>query len=322
MDYKKLSQYAAIAVVAVWVFCLSFAVSMKIAKVNEPDPTSPPVIGTTTSTQGADVGGTAAPDSGITPGGTTNPLNIGANSPQQDLSQPTAPSSPQQGTPTTEPQAQPQGNTLKVPSGKSEIIKTYVDGVNTLKTSNNFSLYKDDKLNITIDSITGGSVVQSFAETLLANNQKQPLSYNFQNGYDAPTGATPASTIAPLGQLASIEESAITNATATANADGGYTVNLSFIDETQVYPGETYHHKNAVEVVDVYGLVPSGATIDTMEMTYSGTTIQAVFNSEGKITYMKHYLNVSHAGGQGHMSVFTMTISLHGEFTSEYTITY
>ncbi len=322
MDYKKLSQYAAIAVVAVWVFCLSFAVSLKIAKANEPAPTLAPVVGTTAPTQGADNPCTTAPNNNITPGSTTGALNIGANNPQpqQGLSQ--SPSQ-QQGTPVnTEPQPQPQGSTLKVPSGKSEIIKAYVDGVNTLKTSNNFSLYKDDKLNITIDSITGGSVVQSFAETLLANNQKQPVSYNFQNGYDAPTGATPASTIAPLGQLTSIDESAITNATATANADGGYTVNLGFIDETQVYPGETYHHKNAVEVVDVYGLVPSGATIDTMEMTYSGTTIQAVFNSEGKITYMKHYLNVSHAGGQGHMSVFTMTISLHGEFTSEYTITY
>ncbi len=319
MDYKKISQYSAIAVVAVWVFCLSFAVSMKIAKVNEPASVLPPVIDTTAPTQGADDPGTTAPNNNISPNGATNPLNIGTNDPQpqQGLSQPP----PQQGTPVnTEPQ--PQGNTLKVPSGKSEIIKAYVDGVNALKTSNSFSLYKDDKLNITIDSITGGSIVQSFAETLLANNQKKPISYNFQNGYDAPTGATPTSAIAPLGQLASIEEGAITNATATANGDGGYTLNLSFIDETQVYPNETYHHKNAVEVVDVYGLVPSGATIDSMEMTYSGTTIQAVFNSEGKITYMKHYLNVSYAGGQGHMSVFTMTITLHGEFTSEYTITY
>ena len=59
-----------------------------------------------------------------------------------------------------------------------------------------------------------------------------------------------------------------------------------------------------------------------MDMTYTGTTIEAVFDSTGKITYMKRYLNVSQCQGSGSMSVFTMNITLHGDFISAYTITY
>ncbi|MBQ7296604.1 MAG: hypothetical protein IJW86_10525 [Clostridia bacterium] len=321
MEYKKIGQIAAIAVVAVWVFCISFAVSMKIAKKDDPVTTLPPPQLQTTTAPGNQQAGVTFQQSGdvtLNSGGNAVPSQNTVTPSQQGTAAPTQPQADQQ---------QPTANqgtaaTLKVPQSKAEIIKAYVDGVNALKTQSNFALYKDDKLNITIDSITGGSMVQSFAESMLSNSQKQPTSYNFQNGYDAPTGATPASTIAPLGQLASIDESFVTNATATANADGGFTVNLAFADESQSYPNETVHHKNVVEVVDVAGLVPSGATVNYMDMVYSGTTVSATFDSSGRINHMRHYLNVSQCQGSGSMSVFTMNITLHGDFVSEYTITY
>ncbi len=320
MDYKKLGQIAALAVVAVWIFCLSFAVSMKIAKKDDVPAALPNDIQTTSAQNSQNPYTTSQQSNNVT-------LNAGANSVSDAL--PGIIPSGQTVTMPTQPQGneQPTANqgssdTLKVPQSKAEIIKAYVEGVNALKQLDTFSLYKDDKLNITIDSITGGSMVQSFAENMLSNSQKQPVNYAFQNGYDASTGATPASTIAPLGKLASIDESFVTNATASPNGDGGFTVNLAFADEAQSYPNETVHHKNVVEVVDVAGLIPNGATVNYMDMSYSGTTIQAVFNKEGKITYMKHYLNVAQCQGSGSMSVFTMNITLHGDFVSEYTITY
>ena len=321
MDYKKYGNYAVIAVVAVWVFCLSFAFSMKIARSNDAPTTLPPVIQTTAPQQTQQHQNTTLPtqSSGVT-------LNSGGNN--IDVS-PTAAAPTQSGVPAGNNNQQPQQttnqaptNTLKVPGSKSEIITAYVNGVNTLKQQSNFGMYKDDKLNIVIDSISGGSIVQSFAETMLSNSQKKPVNYTFQNGYDAATGATPASTIAPLGKLASIDESFVTNATASPTADGGFTLRLAFADESQSYPNETVHHKNVVEVVDVASLVPSGATVNYMNMAYSGTTIEATFDSTGRLTYMKHYLNVSQCQGSGSMSVFTMNITLHGDFVSAYTITY
>ncbi|MBQ4348304.1 MAG: hypothetical protein IJC79_01640 [Clostridia bacterium] len=320
MEYKKIGQIAAIAVIAVWVFCISFAVSMKIARGNDADVTLPPPVTQTPPVQGNQQAGISQ-NSGVT-------LNSGGNTvnaPTNSIIPPQQPTAPTQQAPTNAQQQQPTNTpsqTLKVPQSKAEIIKTYVDGVNALKQLDTFSLYKDDKLNITIDSITGGSIVQSFAESMLSNSQKQPVNYTFQNGYDSATGATPASTIAPLGKLASIDESFVTNASATKNADGGFTLNLAFASESQSYPNETVHHANVVEVVDVAGLVPSGATVNYMDMTYTGTTIEAVFDSTGRITYMKHYLNVSQCQGSGSMSVFTMNITLHGDFVSAYTITY
>lgn len=323
MEYKKIGHYAVLAVVAVWVFCISFAVSMKIAKSNNTPTTPPPVIQTAPNGQNQNVNATPTQNSGVT-------LDSGGNN---TVTPPTNAIPTQPNTPTNNNQQTPQGNqqptanqtpsdTVKVPGSKAEIIKAYVDGVNALKQQKNFGMYKDDKLNIVIDSITGGSIVQSFAETMLSNSQKKPVNYTFQNGYDAATGATPASTIAPLGKLASIDESFVTNATSTKNADGGFTLHLAFADEAQTYPNETAYHSNVVEVVDVASLVPSGATVNYMNMMYSGTTIDATFDSSGRISYMRHYLNVSQCQGSGSMSIFTMDITLHGDFVSAYTITY
>lgn len=313
MEYKKIGQVAILAVIAVWVFCISFAVSYKLVKKEDSTTTPPPQI--ESSSQG-EQNTTAYQSSGQLNSSGNNIVDVQSQSTSAQVSSPTATSSDSQSP------SQSSGNTLKVPSGKSEIINAYVSGVNTLKQTGNFSLYKDDKLNITIDSISGGSVVQSFAENMLASSQKQPVTYNFQNGVDSGTGATPMSAVAPLNKSASIDESFVTNANATSDANGGYTIDLSFQSESQTYPNETVHHKNVVEVVDVAGLIPSGATVNYMDMTYSGTTIKATFDSSGRITYMRHYLNVANCKGSGSMSVFTMNITLHGDFVSEYTITY
>lgn len=312
MEYKKIMQIAVIAVVAVWVFCISFAVSMKVVKKDDdPITTQAPQIQTTTGNEQVAVT-SSQPLSSI--GGN----NISEQFQDTTAQQVVASTANSQQTSTTQGSAP----TSTVPTGKSEIIASYVNAVNALKGTSNFSLYKDDKLNITIDSISGGSVVEKFAQNMLASSQKQPITYNFQNGVDSSTGATPMSAIAPLNKSASIDESFVTNATATPNADGGYTIDLSFASESQTYPNETVHHKNVVEVVDVEGLIPSGATINNMNMTYSGTNIKATLDSSGKITYMRHYLNVENCTGSGSMSVFTMNITLHGDFVSEYTITY
>lgn len=312
MEYKKIMQIAVIAVVAVWVFCISLAVSMKVVKKNnDPTTTQTPQIQTATENE----------QSAVT--SSQQLSSIGGNNISEQVQNTTAQqvvasTANSQQTSTTQSSAP----TLTVPKSKSEIITSYVNAVNALKATSNFSLYKDDKLNITIDSISGGSAVEKFAKNMLASNQKQPITYNFQNGVDSSTGATPMSAIAPLNKSASIDESFVTNATATPNADGGYTIDLSFASESQTYPNETVHHKNVVEVVDVEALIPSGATINNMNMTYSDTTIKATIDSSGKITHMRHYLNVKNCTGSGSMSVFTMNITLHGDFVSEYTITY
>ena len=120
MDYKKYGNYAVIAVVAVWIFCLSFAVSMKIARSNDAPTTLPPVIQTTAPQQTQQNQNTTLPtqSSGVT-------LNSGGNN--IDVS-PTAAAPTQSGVPAGNNNQQPQqttnqapANTLKVPGSKSEI---------------------------------------------------------------------------------------------------------------------------------------------------------------------------------------------------------
>lgn len=211
----------------------------------------------------------------------------------------------------------------KMPKGKSEIIKTYVDAVNKLKNSSDFSLYKDDSLDVSIDKITGGAPVQSFANNLIAQNQKVPITYNFVGGTDASTGLTPNQAIAPLGISASVDESAVTSATARATNDGGFTISLALISEDQTMTSPALNHSTMVEVVDVAPLIPSGATVNYFNMTYTNTKIDAVFDKDGRMLSMKHYLNVDKAEGTARVSLLgEIELGLHGEFTSNYTFSY
>lgn len=321
MEYKKIGQYAIIAVVGVWVFCLSFFISMQIAKNDNQDTTLSPYDITTATPGSPQANATTAPRNDAVGNNAAPPVTVG--DPDWLVTEdPAQIAASLQAQPSTQAPAPSGSNTPTVPKTNKEIADAYVTAVNNLKNQSNFSLYKDDKLNIVIDSITGGSLVEAFVSGVLDANKKAPVAYTFANGFDAATGATPASVIAPLGKLASINEGFITSATATPSGDGGYTINMTFADEAQIYPAEAVNHANLVEVVDVTPLIPSGGVLDRMELYYTGTSIEARIDSQGRITYMKHYLNVSHCEGSGHMSVFTLDMQMHGDFVSEYTFSY
>ncbi len=328
MNQKKLIQIAAILLIGVWTLCLSTVVSVtfgrKLIEQNTTAATVPTTQYIETTTQAPTT--TEAPSTTKLPVGgnivtsavvVEDPDWLREEEESKKVSAVIEEVNKQNTTTTKETTTAP-----KAPSGKSEIIRTYVDGVNKLKNSSDFSAYKDDKLNITIDSMTGGSVVQGLADTIIAQNQKAPVTYNFVGGTDASTGLTPNQAIAPLGISASVDEAAVASATSAPTNDGGFTISIELVSEDQTMTSPAINHSTMVEVVDVGPLIPAGATVNFVNMTYTNTKIDAVFDKEGRITSMKHYLNVDRAEASARYTLIPIELTLHGEFTSDYTFSY
>ena len=157
---------------------------------------------------------------------------------------------------------------------------------------------------------------------VIEQNQIPPTTYTFVGGVDAATGATPMGILPPPNKQSIINESFVKSATATPTADGGYTLKIDLNDEAHIYPGQADNLVNIVEVVDTSALIPAQATVNYVEIYYSGVYVIANFDSQGRMTYTKNYMEVKQMRGQGSMIGFTMTVEGGGDFYGEYTITY
>jgi len=318
MTQKKFLQLAGIAVACVWVFCFTFAVAYTVRSrsvqnlpvdqktpittgvVNIPSTTGPSTTLPSTTPTVPDIF-TAPP--------TTAPSNAGSTT---NIST------------TNNPTTEPSTEKSKVPKGKNNIINAYINAVNQLKNTQNFSMQKNDTLDVRITDVqmAGGNAlknaVMDFANGLVA--PPPPESYTFIGGYDAATGETPNSTIAPLNTAAQVNPDAVTDATAAPTVDGGYIVNLTLQPETQTMHAAAPNLSTMVEVIDTASLLPSGATMTELSINYLPSTIKATFDSQNRIVSMEHKLT-SQGGGSGKMIV-SVKMTMEGTYTSNYTITY
>lgn len=313
MTQKKFLQLVGIAAASVWVFCITFAIAYTV-KSRSPQIT--PVDKQTPITTGiVDLPSTTVPSTApkipdiFTAASTTTPGNT------LSTTQPsTADSS------TTEPTTEKS----KVPKSKNDIINAYISGVNQLKNTQNFSMQKVDTLDVRITDVqmSGGNAlknaVMEFANGL--TSPPPPESYTFIGGFDAATGETPNSTIAPLNTAAQVSSDAVADATSAPTVDGGYTLNLTLKPETQTMHAAAPNLSTMVEVIDPSTLLPDGATMTELTINYQPSTIKATFDSQNRIVSMEHKLT-SQGGGSGKM-IISVKMTMEGTYTSNYTISY
>lgn len=311
MEFKKLVKILSVTAVAVWLFCLSFLVSYQVAEKRSNTTTTLPPIVTNTPVPGVDNNSTQPSQNTTLPS-----ADVNATVPTQ----PTQPT--QQNEQPTEASTQAPSSGIKVPETKTEAIAAYVNGVNALKAATDFTCLRASKLNVSIDKISGGSVVEKAAQMVIDQNQIPPTTYTFVGGVDSASGATPMSILPPPNKQCVISEDYVTSATCTPTADGGYTMTLLLKDEAHIHPGKADNLENIVEVVDTSALIPAQATVHYIEIYYSGVYVTANFDNQGRMTYTKNYMEVQQMRGSGSMLGFTMTVEGHGDFYGEYTITY
>lgn len=310
MTQKKFFQIASITVVSVWVFCITFAVAytLRSRSINKVQ-TDPAMIVTNAPI-------TAPPTTApiVQPVATTTPVTQPTASIQPSAVMPTQVA-------TTTQSSVPQAN---CPRDKGEIVNAYINGVNLLKNTPNFSLQKNDTLNVNITDVqmNGGEALRG-AVMDVANNiikPPEPESYTFIGGSDAATGTTPSAVIAPLNTAAKVDIGAVTDAQAQPNADGGYTVMLVIQAETQTMHSPAPNLSTMVEVIDVGSLLPNGATLTDVNINYEPSTIVAIFDNQNRIVSIEHKLT-SKGYGSGKM-VISVKMEMQGTYTSNYTVTY
>lgn len=331
MDQKKFTQYALILVAAVWVFCGTFMVSAKVIKdknaatstlqtqiTTAPNLTIAPATTTRPSTTAPT---TTAPTGQFTMGGNNLATTVTVGDPQWLIDQ--------------QASEEAAKNTTKsnVPTGKKNIIDAYVNGINKLKDEKNVSVSKASTLDFSIQSITingkndMSDTVISYVQNFLNSNKPVDITYNFVNGLDTPTGQTPLSAIAPLGQYAKLSADAVKSATAEKTVGGGYKIVIMLVDELQTHDVPAPNHSTTVEVIDTASLMPSGAKLNYLNILYSGTVLEATFDKDERLVSVRHKLPVSKADGEGEMSIPLLgknsaTMEMNGEYNCTYNIKY
>ena len=209
------------------------------------------------------------------------------------------------------------------PQDRAGVISSFQKGLNNLKKTKRFTLQEDKGLGVTIDSITGGYLVQQTTERLISQKANTPVtSYVFEDGQDIGSGLTPKEIIPPLSKYLELDDSAVLSASSKATADGGYTVTIRLKDEKQSLYKEAKRHSKIVPTVDLQEFFSGGAAVEDYSLLYSGTTITALFDKNNRITYLEYYVPFKDATGSGSISYIPFTFSLHGEYVVKYDINY
>ncbi len=321
MNQKKLFQIIVICVVAVWVFCASLMISTTVAKkANRSDKANQPdnIITTTAEPQ---TSLTTEPSTSQKPTDNSDKIILGNNlsptvnqveDPDWKVSQ--------------DASKQQEEMNKNIPVGKDNIIKAYVNGINKLKDKKDFTLAASGTLDIEFDQITGGAAAEKIAGNAISENAPKSITYNFVNGLDEPTGETPITAAPPMGSYAKLSSDAVRQATATGTGDGGYVITITLKDENQTLKEQAKNHSTAIETIDLDSYMPAGMKIEELTLTYSGATVEAVFDKENRLSSLRYSLPIAQAQGKGVYDTFVgdleIDFRMHGEQTRSFTVTY
>ena len=321
MEQKKLIQIIIIFVVALWAFCASLLISASVVKkagkdssttlpYNQQYGTTLPSATKPTTTAPT----TEYPTLDITLGNNiSSSVNVG--DPDWKVSQDASISASKEH----------EEINKNVPVGKDNIVKAYVEGVNKLKNTENFTMVTTGELDIDFDQITGGEIAENAANSAIAANSPPNRTYFFQKGYDAETGQTPVTVVPPSGSFAKLTSDSVKQATATATGDGGYKITITLKDETQTLTQKAESHSTAIEAINLASYMPNGVTLDELSLTYSGATVEVVFDKDKRITSMTYTLPFKDGKGSGTYSLLgkiNIALQFHGKQTRSCTISY
>lgn len=323
MDRKKFIQIIIIFIVVLWAFCGSLIVSSTIAKkAGKDSTTTQPYISTTATTLPTTAGPTVTEPTPLQP---TVSITIGDNIATSNVGQVGDPDWKVSYDASVSASKEHEEINKNVPVGKDNIVKAYVDGVNKLKNTESFTMATSGTLDIDFDRITGGSVAENAADSAIAQNAPPTRTYYFNKGYDAETGETPVTVVPPSGSFAKLTSDSVKQATAVPTGDGGYKIVITLKDETQTLTDEATAHAGSIESIDLKDYMPSGVTLTELRMTYTGATVEVIFDKDKRITSMSYTLPIKDGYGTGTyklLGTINLDLEFHGEQTRSCIITY
>ena len=321
MDRKKFIQIIIIFVVALWAFCASLLISTSLVKkAGKNGTTTQPYINSTTSP--STTAPTSKQDTSTQPSVNITIGNNVVSTTAGNIDDPDWKVSYDASVSASKEHAEINKN---VPVGKDNIIKAYVDGVNKLKNTEDFTMVASGALDIDFDRITGGELAENAADSAIAENAPANRTYYFKKGYDAETGQTPVTVVPPSGSFAKLKSDAVKQATAVPTGDGGYKIVITLKDETQSLTQAAEGHAGSIESIKLENYMPAGVTLEELSMTYSGATVEVIFDKDKRITSMSYTLPIQSGYGKGTYKLLTtidIDFDFHGKQTRSCIITY
>ena len=228
---------------------------------------------------------------------------------------------------TTAPAADNSGassGSVTVPQTKAEIAAAYNKVVNEAKAyTGKVTLKKHDIINVSLPE----SAASKILNPIIANLTKtSPEEYVFDGGKDVNDPARFVShKIVPNGRDVNVQEAGLASASATPNADGGYTMSITFIAETSTFDGtsttsEPTHHKTAMDPLELGSLDLGPVKITNADMRYPGATMTATVDSQGRLVKLEQKLPLE-GSGTGKAGI-PITLEITGSMDGTYEFIY
>ena len=218
------------------------------------------------------------------------------------------------------------GSSASVPSTKAEIAAAYNKAINDLRVyQGKVTLKKHDIIQVQLKDIPSiaAAVINPVVENL---TKTEPQEWTFENGVDVNDGNRKlVEKIIPYNRDANVQEAGLASASATANADGGYTMTMTFVAEDSNFDGtkntsEPTYHMGAMDPLNLGGLDLGPISISNAALHYPGATITATVDGQGRIVKIEQKLPLTGSGtGKAGISI---TLNLEGSMDGNYEFTY
>lgn len=230
-------------------------------------------------------------------------------------------------TTTAAPAGDSSASTGAVPSTNAEIAAAYNKAVNDAKHyTGKVTLKKHDIIDVQLKDLP--ALAESIITPVVANLTKtEPKEETFENGVGTTDNTRQlANWIIPGGgRDAALQEAGIASASATANADGGYTMTITLIAEDSNFDGtkntsEPTHHMSVMDPLNLGSLDLGPISISNAALHYPGATLTATVDGQGRLVKLEQKLPLEGTGtGKAGISI---TLNLGGSMDGTYEFTY
>ena len=221
----------------------------------------------------------------------------------------------------------PDNSGAKVPSTKEEIAAAYNKAINEYKAfKGNVTTKKTETIAIEVKDLPGpvAAIVNPVVEGFTGTTEN---TWTFENGADVadPTRML-ADKMIPGGRDAAVQAAGLAEASATANADGGYTMKIKFVAETSNFDGtkntsEPTYHMGAMDPLNLGTLDLGPIKIAEAGLNYPGATVEATVDGQGRLVKLVQLLPLD-GYGTGKAGPIKATINLAGSMDATYEMTY
>ena len=213
-----------------------------------------------------------------------------------------------------------------VPSTPEEIAAAYNKALNAYRAyQGKVTTKKTETINIGVTDLpaAAAAVVNKVVEGFTGTTTNE---WTFENGVDvAEPSRKLEEKIIPWGRDANVQAAGLASASATANADGGYTMTMVFVAEDSIFDGTTNtseptYHMGAMDPLNLGTIDLGPISISRAELHYPGATLTATVDGQGRLVKLDNKLPLE-GFGTG-KAVIELTINMNGSMDSLYEMTY